>query len=291
MMKGIILAGGSGTRLHPLTLCVSKQLMPIYDKPMIYYPLTTLMLAGIRDILIIATPTDLPAFQHLLQDGKQWGINLEYAVQPSPDGLAQAFIIGEKFIGNDNVCLILGDNIFYGHGLGETLQQAQKNLNGAAVFGYYVTDPERYGVAVFDSANNLIDIEEKPKQPKSNYAVTGLYFYDNQVATVAKQLKPSPRGELEITDLNRVYLQQQRLSLVKLSRGFAWLDTGTFKSLLEASQYFCVIEERQGLKVACPEEVAWRMGYISAGDMQKSAEALQKSGYGQYLLGMLADGR
>lgn len=289
-MKGIILAGGSGTRLHPLTKCISKQLMPVYDKPMIYYPLTTLMLAGIRDILIISTPTDLPAFKHLLQDGSQWGVNLEYAEQPSPDGLAQAFIIGEKFIGNDNVCLILGDNIFYGHGLYETLQKAKQVLDGAVVFGYYVNDPERYGVAVFDKGGKLIDLEEKPSAPKSNYAVTGLYFYDNQVAKIAKQLKPSARGELEITDLNRVYLQQQRLDLVKLSRGFAWLDTGTYKSLLDAAQYFCVIEERQGLKVACPEEVAWRMGYISAEDVQKLAEPLKKSGYGKYLLGLLQDG-
>jgi glucose-1-phosphate thymidylyltransferase len=289
VMKGIILAGGSGTRLHPLTKCVSKQLMPIYDKPMIYYPLTTLMLAGIRDILVISTPTDLPAFKHLLQDGSQWGINLEYAEQPSPDGLAQAFIIGEKFIGNDSVSLILGDNIFYGHGLCETLQQAKQNLNGAVIFGYYVTDPERYGVAVFNKEGKLIDLEEKPRAPQSNYAITGLYFYDNEVAKIAKQLKPSARGEFEITDLNRVYLQRKQLELVKLNRGFAWLDTGTYKSLLEASQYFCVLEERQGLKVACPEEVAWNMGYISAEAMQKLAEPLKNSSYGKYLLGLLQD--
>lgn len=289
-MKGIILAGGSGTRLHPITKCISKQLMPIYDKPMIYYPLTTLMLAGIRDILIISTPHDLPFFKSLLQDGSQWGINLEYAEQPSPDGLAQAFIIGEKFIGNDTVCLILGDNIFYGHGLSEILQESVKNLNGATVFGYYVTDPERYGVAVFDKAGELIDLEEKPKNPQSNYAITGLYFYDNQVVEIAKNLKPSARGELEITDLNRVYLKQKQLELVKLSRGFAWLDTGTHKSLLDASQYFCVIEERQGLKVACPEEIAWRMNFISTNEMKKLAEPLRKSGYGKYLLQLLDDG-
>lgn len=289
-MKGIILAGGSGTRLHPVTKCMSKQLMPIYDKPMIYYPLTTLMLAGIKDILIISTPHDLPAFKNLLQDGSQWGINLAYAEQPSPDGLAQAFIIGEKFIGNDKVCLILGDNIFYGHGLGELLQEAKQNLNGAAVFGYYVTDPDRYGVAVFDKVGKLIDLEEKPKMPKSNYAITGLYFYDNQVVDIAKNLKPSARGELEITDLNRVYLQQNQLELIKLSRGFAWLDTGTHKSLLDASQYFCVIEERQGLKVACPEEVAWRMNFITSDAMRNLAEPLKKSGYGKYLLQLLEDG-
>lgn len=288
-MKGIILAGGSGTRLHPATRCISKQLMPIYDKPMIYYPLTTLMLAGITEILIISTPHDLPAFKNLLQDGSQWGIKLQYAEQPSPDGLAQAFIIGEKFIGNDNVCLILGDNIFYGNGLGETLQHAKQNLNGATVFGYYVTDPERYGVAVFDKSGKLMDLEEKPKIAKSNYAITGLYFYDNRVVKFAKQLKPSARGELEITDLNRVYLQHNCLNLVKLSRGYAWLDTGTHKSLLDASHYFCVIEERQGLKVACPEEVAWRMNYITADAMKKLAEPLQKSGYGKYLLQLLED--
>jgi glucose-1-phosphate thymidylyltransferase len=283
-MKGIILAGGAGTRLHPVTECISKQLLPIYDKPMIYYPLTTLMLAGIKDILIISTPRDLPAFINLLGDGKKWGINLSYAEQPSPDGLAQAFIIGEKFIGKDSVCLILGDNIFYGHGLGELLQKAKNNLNGAAVFGYYVNDPERYGVAVFDQDKKLVDIEEKPKQPKSNYAIAGLYLYDNQVIDIAKSLKPSARGELEITDVNRIYLQQKRLELIKLHRGFAWLDTGTHKSLLDASHYFCVIEERQGLKVACPEEVAFRMGYISKNDLNELAKSLVKSSYGQYLL-------
>ena len=286
-MKGIILAGGSGTRLHPVTECISKQLLPIYDKPMIYYPLTTIMLAGIKDILIISTPRDLPAFKNLLGNGNKWGINLSYAEQPSPDGLAQAFIIGEKFIGSDNVCLILGDNIFYGHGLSELLQDARKNLKGATVFSYYVTDPERYGVAVFDEHNQVIDIVEKPKNPLSHYAVTGLYFYNNQVIDIAKSLKPSPRGELEITDVNKVYLQQGNLKVARLNRGFAWLDTGTHKSLLEASHYFAVLEDRQGLKVACPEEIAWHMGYISEKDLIKLAEPLAKSGYGEYLLSLL----
>ena len=286
-MKGIILAGGSGTRLHPVTECISKQLLPIYDKPMIYYPLTTIMLAGIKDILIISTPRDLPAFKTLLGNGNKWGINLSYAEQPSPDGLAQAFIIGEKFIGSDNVCLILGDNIFYGHGLSELLQDARKNLKGATVFSYYVTDPERYGVAVFDEHNQVIDIVEKPKNPLSHYAVTGLYFYNNQVIDIAKSLKPSPRGELEITDVNKVYLQQGNLKVARLNRGFAWLDTGTHKSLLEASHYFAVLEDRQGLKVACPEEIAWHMGYISEKDLIKLAEPLAKSGYGEYLLSLL----
>lgn len=286
-MKGIILAGGAGTRLHPVTQCVSKQLLPIYDKPMIYYPLTTLMLAGIKDILVISTPRDLPAYEHLLADGRMWGINISYAQQPSPDGLAQAFIIGEKFIGNDSVSLILGDNIFYGHGLTTILQDAKQNLKGAAVFGYYVNDPERYGVAVFDDAEKLVDIEEKPLKPKSNFAITGLYFYDNNVVEIAKSLQPSSRGELEITDVNKIYLMQKKLDLIKLARGFAWLDTGTHKSLLEASQYFYVLEERQGLKAACPEEIAWHMGYISDAQLEKLAQPLEKNGYGKYLLKLL----
>lgn len=288
-MKGIILAGGSGTRLYPITECISKQLMPIYDKPLIYYPLSTLMLAGIRDILIISTPRDLPAFKNLLGDGTKWGINLSYAEQPKPEGLAQAFIIGEKFIGNDNVCLILGDNIFHGHGLTELLQNARQDFKRATVFSYYVKDPERYGIAVFDKTGKVIDLVEKPKQHLSNYAITGLYFYDNQVVEIAKNLKPSARGELEITDVNRIYLQQGKLNVVRFDRGFAWLDTGTHLSLLEAAHYFAVLEERQGLKVACPEEVAWRMGYITADDLQKLAQPLVKSGYGQYLLQIVED--
>lgn len=286
-MKGIILAGGSGTRLYPVTACISKQLLPVYDKPMIYYPLTTLMLAGIKDILIISTPRDLPSFQDLLKDGSQWGINFQYAQQPHPGGLAEAFIIGEKFIGNNQCSLILGDNIFYGHLLSEILLDAKKNLQGASVFGYYVQDPERYGVGVFDKNNNLIDIEEKPKNPKSNYAITGLYFYDNQVIEIAKSLKPSPRGELEITDVNKIYLKQKRLNLIKLHRGFAWLDTGTHRSLLDAAHYFCVVEERQGLKIAAPEEIAWRMSYISDQQLYKLGSALSNSSYGQYLLNLL----
>jgi glucose-1-phosphate thymidylyltransferase len=285
-MKGIILAGGSGTRLYPVTACISKQLLPVYDKPMIYYPLTTLMLAGIKDILIISTPRDLPSFQDLLKDGSQWGMSFHYAEQSRPEGLAQAFIIGEKFIGNNSCALVLGDNIFYGHKFSEILADAKNNLSGATVFGYYVQDPERYGVGVFDQQNNLVDIEEKPKNPKSNYAITGLYFYDNQVTKLAKSLKPSPRGELEITDLNKIYLQQKRLQLIKLHRGFAWLDTGTHRSLLDAAQYFCVIEERQGLKIASPEEVAWRMGYINDQQLHKLGSALANSSYGQYLLNL-----
>lgn len=286
-MKGIILAGGSGTRLHPITMCTSKQLLPIYDKPMIYYPLCTLMQAGIKDILIISTPRDLPFFKDLLGDGSKWGISLSYREQPSPDGLAQAFIIGESFIGNDQVSLILGDNIFHGANFDETLKSTVQKLNGATVFGYYVNDPERYGVAEIDKKGNVLSLEEKPKEPKSNYAVTGLYFYDNSVVEIAKNLKPSARGELEITDVNKIYLTQGKLKLVKLGLGFAWLDTGTHKSLMEASMYFSVLEDRQGLKVACPEEVAWREGYISDENLEMLAKETFKSGYGQYLLRIL----
>jgi len=288
-MKGIILAGGSGTRLHPATKCISKQLMPVYDKPMIYYPLTTLMLAGIKDILIISTPRDLPAFRLLLGDGSKWGVHFSYAEQPKPEGLAQAFIIGDKFVGNDNSCLILGDNIFHGHGLSELLKEKAENVSGATVFGYYVIDPERYGVAVFNDDGVVTDIEEKPAKPKSNYAVTGLYFYDNQVVDIAKNLKPSARGELEITDVNKVYLKQNQLRIERLDRGYAWLDTGTHKSLLDAAHYFSVLEDRQGLKIACPEEVAWRMGYITDTEMEKIATPLIKSGYGKYLLKILEE--
>ncbi|MCZ6632402.1 MAG: glucose-1-phosphate thymidylyltransferase RfbA [bacterium] len=288
-MKGIVLAGGSGTRLYPITKAVSKQLIPVYDKPMVYYPLSVLMLAGIREILLISTPTDLPKFKDLFGDGSHLGLEISYVEQPRPEGLAQAFTLGESFIGNDTVCLILGDNIFYGHGLGDLLLQAGELQEGGLIFGYLVQDPERYGVVEFDGAGNVIGIEEKPEQPKSRYAVPGLYFYDNQVVDIAAHLKPSDRGELEITDVNRVYLDRKQLKVELLGRGYCWLDTGTYESLQQAASYVQAIQERQGLKIACLEEIAYKMGYIDAAGLERLAEEMLKNTYGQYLMDLVRD--